>query len=783
MTDARQHLVHAIRATLFLSPTVYSWFGVRSPRLPASLETILPPRIRRAVALLTLRAQLYADYYCRGFAAPPRTEAPARGSLAAVTPFVAELARANAGRGYWEHGWIVRSIEAGHVTVSKRGLRVWTPPAGCEAPGRGRFAPGTHVRLRFDKGSSAISPGFYMAFSDENMDRRHAAQLVRVYWNVTPAGAIRLMRLVTRALNRTGLPFRLKVLSDPNRFTRCDAAVLYMRRRDYDPVREIIERIYAAVASSLHAESPAFTKMLAPGLGLAEDPGDGMSFGLHRCGLVADGLMRAHEHGRTSLEDRLREVERRFAAEGLRLDAAFLNRGSADLYEFRPAACWRDRPNRHVATSPDCAAGDNFLAAAEGIGRRLCREAVWHGGRCSWLGFAADSAEAPPARPGISYGALGSDLYTGTAGIGLFLALLYASAGEPAVRRTALGALRHAASGIDEVAARDGRGLYTGWTGIAMAAAFSGVILRDDECTDLAVRAIRYLRRVSPGRREIDILSGDAGAIVAMLALRVIIDDDTLVDAAAQLGDEIIGAVRRIRTRPHAVASRANRWQLTGLSHGAAGVGYALLELSHVTGEAAYRSAAASAFTYERRWFDRDAWNWPDFRGQPTRTRRQAGPRVFSTTWCHGAPGIALSRLRAYELTKDATYRDEALIGLRTTDLATQRWLRAGEQNFSLCHGLAGNADVLYEGARVLGLDGAGGADRAVDIARTGIAASAARGYRWPCGTGSGETPGLMLGLAGIGYFFLRLHSPGIPSCLLVRPEQWNRRDTRRRLR
>ena len=34
-------------------------------------------------------------------------------------------------------------------------------------------------------------------------------------------------------------------------------------------------------------------------------------------------------------------------------------------------------------------------------------------------------------------------------------------------------------------------------------------------------------------------------------------------------------------------------------------------------------------------------------------------------------------------------------------------------------------------------------------------------------------TPDLMLGLAGIGYFYLRLHDPTIPSILLVESENF----------
>jgi lantibiotic modifying enzyme len=43
----------------------------------------------------------------------------------------------------------------------------------------------------------------------------------------------------------------------------------------------------------------------------------------------------------------------------------------------------------------------------------------------------------------------------------------------------------------------------------------------------------------------------------------------------------------------------------------------------------------------------------------------------------------------------------------------------------------------------------------------------------WPCGVlEGGETPGLMLGLAGIGYFYLRLHDPeGVPPVVIILPK------------
>jgi hypothetical protein len=39
-------------------------------------------------------------------------------------------------------------------------------------------------------------------------------------------------------------------------------------------------------------------------------------------------------------------------------------------------------------------------------------------------------------------------------------------------------------------------------------------------------------------------------------------------------------------------------------------------------------------------------------------------------------------------------------------------------------------------------------------------------GRPWACGTESETTPGLFLGLSGIGWLFLRLHDPATPTPL-----------------
>jgi lantibiotic modifying enzyme len=271
---------------------------------------------------------------------------------------------------------------------------------------------------------------------------------------------------------------------------------------------------------------------------------------------------------------------------------------------------------------------------------------------------------------------------------------------------------------------------------------------------------------------EFDLLGGRAGAIVGLITLSRLLDRQDLVDQAARLADDLVSTAD-VRGPGHSwssPSSGASR-NLAGLSHGAAGAGLALLELAAVTGDDSYGRAARGAFQYERSLFDRDAQNWPDLRGQRGSARQGPYAPAFPVMWCHGAAGIALSRLRAVELIGDPACREEALVAVETTKKTVANTLLNRSGNYSLCHGLAGNAEVLLYAREVLGGDWEDGARLAFDVAEAGVEHYGAHGRPWPCGTFEGETAGLFLGLAGIGLFYLRLHDPLIPSVLLFRHE------------
>jgi hypothetical protein len=101
-----------------------------------------------------------------------------------------------------------------------------------------------------------------------------------------------LARIVT-TIDGYGLPFRAELAGDPEACLRTDAAVITVRRDDLPAVARAAQRLGERAPFALVASTPAFTRQIAPGVALADRPGNGTSFGRHRCRLVAAGLVAA----------------------------------------------------------------------------------------------------------------------------------------------------------------------------------------------------------------------------------------------------------------------------------------------------------------------------------------------------------------------------------------------------------------------------------------------------------------------------------------------------------
>jgi len=369
--------------------------------------------------------------------------------------------------------------------------------------------------------------------------------------------------------------------------------------------------------------------------------------------------------------------------------------------------------------------------------------------------------------------ALGPELYGGSLGVAWFLAQLGAATGDPDFRRTALAATACSLRQLDRSPRAAGFPIsyYSGLVGTAYAvdrvAAMTGE-------RALGEHVDRLLARVAAGvtaPHVLDVIGGNAGAIPALLALYRGGQRPAARGVAERLGEELLQTAIRQGSvwtwqAEKAAGPGIGTVPLAGFAHGNAGLGLALFELYAATGRRDFRDGGRGAFAYEDGLFDAAEGNWPDLRPSGPETT-QTGQ--FTVAWCHGAPGIALARLRAAALDPEsaATYLSAARIALATTQAALDTVLTLERHDATLCHGAGGLSEIVWTGGQWLGDAALAEAARAAGRA---LIDKYAESGSWPSGVATaGPNPSLMLGKAGIGMHFLRLHAPeSVPPVLIV---------------
>ncbi|PIQ09557.1 MAG: hypothetical protein COW71_05865 [Ignavibacteriales bacterium CG18_big_fil_WC_8_21_14_2_50_31_20] len=420
-----------------------------------------------------------------------------------------------------------------------------------------------------------------------------------------------------------------------------------------------------------------------------------------------------------------------------------------------------------------------FLDTAVRIGDRLVENAIWEGDLCTWITIEPDQ-ENRKSRKTKKVKA-GGKVYQGTAGITIFLTELYKFSSSKRLLKTIKGAIKYTLNTAIELP-NNSFGFHSGRVGIAFAAVKVANVLDDVFYLTEAIKILEPLKGNEALDHSIDVIGGAAGAIPALLQMENIFKDKFCLNMAIALGENLISKAYMEPTGwSWSSDNKSSYRNLLGHAHGTAGIGHAFLELYNTTDSNYFLYAAEQAFLYERQFYDKKSYNWPDFRyselseyiynDELEKLKKTILDNAFSSynkklmnAWCHGAPGIGLSRIRTYKILNDNIYFEETENAIRGTINYLEERIGA---NYSLCHGIGGNCDLLIEVAN--NLDNNSYYKIAEEYGLKGIKDYENLNKKWPCGTmGFVSDPSLMLGEAGIGYFYLRLFSKKVPSVLLI---------------
>lgn len=350
----------------------------------------------------------------------------------------------------------------------------------------------------------------------------------------------------------------------------------------------------------------------------------------------------------------------------------------------------------------------DFLEAAEFLGAKLCRDAIWAGERCNWFGL--PTTEMGTVVPTVAHRMCGSDYHAGTSGIAIFLGHLYAATGEKLFRVTAEGAIRQALSRLDDFPSGQRFAFQTGLIGIAHALLELARTCDIEKFSALALLILEEVSRDEVRREDLEVIPG---AVRALLKIHRAHPKDFLMETALRFGGLLLESGRDME-QPLALA-----------------------ELYHATGEEEFKHAAEQAFSNQQK-------------------------NVEDATLVT----VGMARMLAFKILGEERYLSETRSVLHSITDTVSSLPFESEIDLSFAHGLSGQADLLIEAGNIF--QDHNYSSSAETIGTFGINRYRRDDLPWPCGAaGGGEMAGLMNGLAGIGYVYLRLYDPTrLPSLL-----------------
>jgi type 2 lantibiotic biosynthesis protein LanM len=368
-------------------------------------------------------------------------------------------------------------------------------------------------------------------------------------------------------------------------------------------------------------------------------------------------------------------------------------------------------------------------------------------GRPEWLGMdLATDGES------FQFGLIGGSLYSGTSGIALLFARLAQASPDPSV---ASEWRQRAGSCIGSVAEfakpnnndqlfrliRDLPYGITGSGGILLAL----LLLAEAGIREATPAAAQLVHHLQPERLQADEGVDLIGGVTGLIGPLLLLGTEQGLSLARCCGDRLLRMQLECGGWPEdsGHASQSGR-SLTGFSHGAAGMASALARLAQATRQKRYADAAWRAISYERSVFVEDQGNWPDFRAA-------SEPNEFMVSWCHGAPGILLSRqvLRDSGLADEQTVQELRIARITTTAAIERTSTTTFDPIAHLCCGAFGLTTLLRIDSKFTGspLNPIVLAAEANTIC---LAKSSGSYTYFNVDTGTLNLPGLLTGKAGV---------------------------------
>lgn len=370
----------------------------------------------------------------------------------------------------------------------------------------------------------------------------------------------------------------------------------------------------------------------------------------------------------------------------------------------------------------------------------------------SWIGLGMDADEK------LIYKASDIGLYNGVSGIAYFFLYLAKETGNPEYLKIADQCINSAWEMISKKMDPN-ISLFTGYGSLLYVLLHRNQLFGSPSLDDRMIQLLDMLEETIDTDDKYDIIAGCAGTLLACLDIYELYHYNKALEIAIKCGDHLVKNAQPMENGGVGwVISLKNKVPLSGIAHGSAGICMSLARLYKVTKKQHYLDTCMLGIQYENSLYCPEENNWKDLRFS---LEGKMAENHFVMYWCNGAPGIGIARIGL------AQYIDSDIV-IQDIHRAIEKTMQDGftEVSYSLCHGDMGNLELILLGADYF----KNKRWNAFVIQMTDHILNEVEklNYHWKCGIpGRQQIPGLMLGLAGIGYQLLRLYNRQLPSILM----------------
>ena len=394
-----------------------------------------------------------------------------------------------------------------------------------------------------------------------------------------------------------------------------------------------------------------------------------------------------------------------------------------------------------VANGVNDSTGNDLMNVASWVGQELLSRNEFYGERA--LGRSNTVKTIAPF-----------SLYEGSVGPALFFSALYSCTQNVVWKKAAVRAL----APLEEQVAKDEGssfagvplGLCDGLGGLILSCKRVSDFLGDETYRNLSVALCNIVTpEAIDSDKNFDVTTGVAGLIPALLELSDNTGESRFADLAQRAGEQLL--LLGVEQGQDSLAWPVHGRFMAGFAHGSAGIAYALSRLYMWKKNPLFLEGVQKAYQYERQLFSTVKGNWPVV----SSTSLSRPKTSFRNAWCHGAPGVGISRALALDAVNDEKTRGEIFVAMKTT-------LNAVEAPADhLCCGNMSRVEALLTIGRFFKNENCcmRSKELAVSIAKRAIKR---HHFELPASRFNYEIylPGFFEGLSGIGYQLLRVAKP-----------------------